>query len=220
MKLIRELVEDIEIERLDEEAGKKALYIKGPFLRMDIGNQNGRTYPKHIMEREVHNYTENYIKKNRAVGELGHPPTPNINLDRVSHMIEELTPVNNTTYYGKAKILESTPMGKIASNLINEGVQLGVSSRGVGSVKLNKQGLKEIQEDFKLKTPADIVADPSAPDCFVQGIYEEAEWIFEGGVWKESKLMQARNEIINASSAELEATKIRIFEEFVNNIKV
>ena len=178
MKLITEVVEDI----LVEQKGKD-LYIEGVFLQSNIQNRNGREYPSEVMDREVQRYTENYIDKNRAFGELGHPDGPSINLERVSHMIKSLKKEGNN-YVGKAKIMTETPYGAIVANLIKEGASLGVSSRGMGSVK-QSQGKNVVQDDFYLATAADIVADPSAPDAFVNGIMEGKEWVWNNGAIKE-----------------------------------
>ena len=178
MKLITEVVEDI----LVEQKGKD-LYIEGVFLQSNIQNRNGREYPSEVMDREVQRYTENYIDKNRAFGELGHPDGPSINLERVSHMIKSLKKEGNN-YVGKAKIMTETPYGAIVANLIKERASLGVSSRGMGSVK-QSQGKNVVQDDFYLATAADIVADPSAPDAFVNGIMEGKEWVWNNGAIKE-----------------------------------
>jgi hypothetical protein len=175
MKLITETIEDINLICEDlEESGKKSYYIEGVFLQGDIKNRNGRIYPSAVLSKEVDKYTESFISKGRALGELGHPEGPTINLDRVSHKIVSLKK-EGSNFVGKAKLLE-TPMGKIASNLLNEGVKLGVSSRGMGSLEL-KNGVNYVKDDFMLATAADIVADPSAPDAFVEGIMEGKEWV-------------------------------------------
>ena len=186
--------QDIKFLTEKKEDGTKSVYIEGIFMQAEKPNRNGRIYGRGIMEREVQKYQE-LINEKRSLGELGHPPNPSINLNQVSHMITGLKFEGNDIY-GKAKILD-TPMGKIAKNFIEEGVRLGVSSRGLGSVKLNKEGVNEVQDDFHLAT-VDIVADPSAPDAFVQGIMESADWILENGIWKAVQIEQAQNTIRKA----------------------
>jgi hypothetical protein len=215
MKLITEMNQDVKFLTEKKEDGTKSVYIEGIFMQAEKPNRNGRIYGKGIMEREVQKYQE-LINEKRSLGELGHPPNPSINLNQVSHMITGLKFEGNDIY-GKAKILD-TPMGKIAKNFIEEGVRLGVSSRGLGSVKLNKEGVNEVQDDFHLAT-VDIVADPSAPDAFVQGIMESAEWILENGVWKAVQIEQAQNTIRKASKADLNKVKLQIFEQFLRTIK-
>ena len=184
MKLIRETIE--EVKYLTEgEGGEKALHIQGPFLVSEKQNKNGRVYPKHILRKEVDRYMKEFVKTKRAFGELGHPETPTINLDRVSHMIVDLTE-DGDSWIGKAKILD-TPMGKIAKNLIEGGAQLGVSSRGMGSLK-SIDGINYVQPDYYLATAADLVADPSAPGAFVQGIMENREWVWDNGIVKEVEI--------------------------------
>ena len=207
--------QDIKFLTEKKEDGTKSVYIEGIFMQAEKPNRNGRIYGKGIMEREVQKYQE-LINEKRSLGELGHPPNPSINLNQVSHMITGLKFEGNDIY-GKAKILD-TPMGKIAKNFIEEGVRLGVSSRGLGSVKLNKEGVNEVQDDFHLAT-VDIVADPSAPDAFVQGIMESAEWILENGVWKAVQIEQAQDTIRKASKADLNKVKLQIFEQFLRTIK-
>ena len=182
MKLIREEIESVEFI-VENHNGKKSLYIEGVFLQGNIKNRNGRMYPMETLRREVSRYSENHIQSGRALGELGHPDGPTVNLDRVSHKIVSLRE-SGSNFIGKAKIL-STPMGKIAESLISEGVKLGVSSRGIGSLKLTREGINVVGEDFMLATAADIVADPSAPDAFVQGIMEGKEWVWDGGILRE-----------------------------------
>ena len=215
MKLITEMNQDVKFLTEKKEDGSKSVYIEGIFMQAEKPNRNGRIYGRGIMEREVQKYQE-LINEKRSLGELGHPPNPSINLNQVSHMITGLKFEGNDIY-GKAKILD-TPMGKIAKNFIEEGVRLGVSSRGLGSVKLNKEGVNEVQDDFHLAT-VDIVADPSAPDAFVQGIMESAEWILENGVWKAVQIEQAQNTIRKASKADLNKVKLQIFEQFLRTIK-
>lgn len=214
MKLIKEVVETVNY-LVEEKDGKKALYIEGPFLVAETVNRNGRKYLKETMLKEVNRYTEEYINKNRAFGELGHPDTPSINLDRVSHLNVSLRQEGNV-WIGKAKILE-TPMGNIARNLIEGGGQLGVSSRGMGSLK-NINGVNVVQDDFYLATAADIVADPSAPGAFVQGIMEGKEWMLVDGVWTEMQYNQAKQEIRKASRKDIEEVSLRIFENFLKKL--
>ena len=215
MKLITEMNQDVKFLTEKKEDGTKSVYIEGIFMQAEKPNRNGRIYGRGIMEREVQKYQE-LINEKRSLGELGHPPNPSINLNQVSHMITGLKFEGNDIY-GKAKILD-TPMGKIAKNFIEEGVRLGVSSRGLGSVKLNKEGVNEVQDDFHLAT-VDIVADPSAPDAFVQGIMESAEWILENGVWKAIQIEQAQTTIRKASKADLNKVKLQVFEQFLRTIK-
>ena len=216
MKLIAETIEDINLICEDlEESGKKSYYIEGVFLQGDIKNRNGRLYPSTVLSKEVDKYTESFIDKGRALGELGHPEGPTINLDRVSHKIVSLKK-EGTNFIGKAKLLE-TPMGKIASNLLNEVVKLGVSSRGMGSLEL-KNGVNYVKDDFMLATAADIVADPSAPDAFVEGIMEGKEWVWESGVLREVQIEQIKRSIDSASRVELEERKIKAFENFLRGL--
>ncbi len=215
MKLITEMNQDVKFLTEKKEDGTKSVYIEGIFMQAEKPNRNGRIYGRGIMEREVQKYQE-LINEKRSLGELGHPPNPSINLNQVSHMITGLKFEGNDIY-GKAKILD-TPMGKIAKNFIAEGVRLGVSSRGLGSVKLNQEGIHEVQDDFHLAT-VDIVADPSAPDAFVQGIMESADWILENGVWKAIQVEQAQNTIRKASKADLNKVKLQVFEQFLRTIK-
>ena len=217
MKLIREEVEKVEVIT-ESVGGKKQLYIQGVFLQSECVNRNGRMYPFSIMEREVKRYNENYVQKGRALGELGHPDGPTVNLDRVSHKIVSLSQEGNN-FIGKAQILP-TPMGKIAESLLNSGVCLGVSSRGIGSLRENmKGGYKEVGEDFMLATAADIVADPSAPDAFVQGIMEGKEWIWDGGILRE-KVAESTRRRINTlvDQRRLEEHKLELFNNFLNNL--
>jgi hypothetical protein len=216
MKLIREEVEKVKVIT-EEKNGKKNLYIQGVFLQSECVNRNGRMYPFQIMEREVKRYNENYVQKGRALGELGHPDGPTVNLDRVSHKIVHLEQKGNN-WIGKAQIL-STPMGKIAEALLGDGVCLGVSSRGIGSLKENTKGYKEVGEDFMLATAADIVADPSAPDAFVQGIMEGKEWVWEGGMLREKVAQHTYNKINNLVNAgRLEENKAELFQNFLNSL--
>ena len=215
MKLITQMNQDIKFLTEKKEDGTKNIYIEGIFMQAEKPNRNGRSYGRGIMEREVQRY-QDLINEKRSLGELGHPPNPSINLNQVSHLITGLKFEGNDIH-GKAKILD-TPMGKIAKNFIEEGVRLGVSSRGLGSVKLNKEGINEVQDDFHLAT-VDIVADPSAPDAFVQGIMESAEWILENGVWKSYQVEQAQQNIKKASKADLNKVKLQVFEQFLRTIK-
>ncbi len=212
MKLITEHIN--EIEYITEGKGKEQ-YIKGIFMQSDIKNQNGRVYPHAVLQKEVKNFNTKYVKEGRALGELGHPAGPVINLDRVSHVIKELKE-DGTNFIGKAKVMD-TPNGKIVKNFISEGVKLGVSSRGMGSLKANKNGVNEVQGDFVLST-VDIVADPSAPDAFVNGIMEGKEWIWENGVIKEQDIDSMKKTIMKAKTRELEQKKIEIFAKFLQNL--
>ena len=214
MKLIRELTESVQY-LTEEKDGKKTLYIEGPFLVAEAVNKNKRMYKEETMRNEVKRYSEEYITKNRAFGELGHPDTPSINLDRVSHLIVGLRQEGHA-WIGKAKILE-TPMGNIARSLIEGGAQLGVSSRGMGSLKM-ENGINVVQGDFHLATAADIVADPSAPGAFVQGIMEGKEWMMVNGVWTEYQYEEAKREIKQASRKEIEQVSLRIWESFVKKL--
>jgi hypothetical protein len=214
MKLIKEITETVSY-LVEEADGKKSLHIEGPFLVAEKKNRNGRLYEYNTMKKEVARYTEEYINKHRAFGELGHPETPSINLDRVSHMITSLREDGNT-WIGKAKILD-TPMGNIARSLIEGGAQLGVSSRGMGSLK-NVNGVNVVQPDFYLATAADIVADPSAPGAFVQGIMEGKEWMLVNGVWTEVEYSQAVQQIRQASRKEIEKVSLHIFENFMKKL--
>ena len=214
MKLIRELVEDVQYI-VEEKDGKKSLYIEGVFLQSNLKNRNGRVYPKEIMQKEIARYTKESIDTKRSMGELGHPDGPTVNLDRVSHMITSLRE-DGDNWIGKAKILD-TPMGNIARNLIEEGAQLGVSSRGLGSLK-EKNGINEVQDDFMLSTAADIVSDPSAPDAFVRGIMENKEWVIVNGVWQEREIDMAKAIISKASSRELDEAKLHVFGSFMDRL--
>jgi hypothetical protein len=216
MKLITEEIESVEVIT-ENVNGKKTLYIQGPFLQTEQPNRNNRVYRLPVMEREVKRYTEQYVNKGRALGELGHPDGPTVNLDRVSHKIVSLQREGNN-FIGKAQIL-STPMGKIAESLLKEGVTLGVSSRGIGSVKPTREGYNEVGEDFMLATAADIVADPSAPDAFVQGIMEGKEWCWDGGILREKaaeKTYKRINTLVDENI--LEEYKLSLFNEFLNSL--
>jgi hypothetical protein len=216
MKLIREEIESVEFI-VENHNGKKSLYIEGVFLQGNIKNRNGRMYPMETLRREVSRYSENHIQSGRALGELGHPDGPTVNLDRVSHKIVSLRE-SGSNFIGKAKIL-STPMGKIAESLISEGVKLGVSSRGIGSLKLTREGINVVGEDFMLATAADIVADPSAPDAFVQGIMEGKEWVWDGGILREkyaTKTYARINTLVDQKK--LDEQKLDLFNDFLANL--
>ncbi len=213
MKLITETIEDVKI-LTEEKNGKKLLYIEGVFLQSELKNRNGRMYPFSVLEREVQRYSEEYVKTKRALGELGHPDGPTINLDRVSHRITDLHAEGNN-FIGKAQILD-TPMGNIAKNLLGEGVQLGVSSRGMGSIQ-KKEDCNVVADDFMLTTAADIVADPSAPDAFVNGIMEGKEWVWDNGILKEAKVDKYRR-YIDGSRRDLEERTLKVFEHFISNL--
>jgi hypothetical protein len=214
MKLIKEITEQVSY-LTEEKDGKKSLYIEGPFLVAEAVNRNRRMYKEETMRKEVNRYNEEYISKNRAFGELGHPDTPSINLDRVSHLIVGLRQEGNA-WIGKAKILE-TPMGNIARSLIEGGAQLGVSSRGMGSLK-TINGVNIVQDDFYLATAADIVADPSAPGAFVQGIMEGKEWMLVNGIWTEQHFEEAKREIVKATPKQIEETSLKIFANFLKKL--
>ena len=216
MKLITEEISNVQIITEGKGANKK-LYIEGVFLQGDIKNRNGRMYPMETLSREVKRYNETFVKKGRALGELGHPDGPTVNLDRVSHKITSLVQ-EGSNFRGKAQIL-NTPMGKIASSLLDEGVMLGVSSRGVGSLKMTNEGHKVVGEDFMLATAADIVADPSAPDAFVQGIMEGKEWVWEGGILREQLAEQTKKRINTlVDQRRLDEHKLNLFNEFISNL--
>ena len=216
MKLITEEIASVKFIT-EGKGAKKKMYIEGVFLQGDIKNRNGRMYPVQTLAKEVGRYNESFVKKGRALGELGHPEGPTVNLDRVSHKIVSLTQEGNN-FKGKAQLLD-TPMGKIAKSLIGEGVTLGVSSRGVGSLKENSNGCKVVGEDFMLATAADIVADPSAPDAFVSGIMEGKEWIWEGGILREQLASQTKKHINTlVDQKRLEEHKLNLFNEFLSNL--
>jgi hypothetical protein len=216
MKLIREEIEQVEFI-VENKNGKKSLFIEGVFLQGNIRNRNGRMYPMETLRREVARYNENHVLQGRALGELGHPDGPTVNLDRVSHKIVSLRE-SGSNFIGKAKIL-STPMGKIAESLISEGVKLGVSSRGIGSLKLTREGVNVVGDDFMLATAADIVADPSAPDAFVEGIMEGKEWVWDGGILREKyavKTYKTINTLVDQKR--LEENKLNLFNDFLANL--
>jgi hypothetical protein len=215
MKLITEVAEELGYIVEETKDGKKSIFIEGVFAQYDTGNKNGRIYPKSVMEKEVNRYQE-IISAKRSLGELGHPPNPSINLDKVSHLITDLKMEEGGRVIGRAKILE-TPMGLIAKNLIENDCGVGVSTRGLGSLKPGKDGLQEVQDDFHLAT-VDIVADPSAPDAYVQGIYESADWVCENGIWKAVEVEQQQQMLKKATKEELEKTKLKMFETFLDKL--
>ena len=216
MKLIREEIESVEF-LVENRNGKKSMYIEGVFLQGDIKNRNGRMYPMETLRKEVGRYNENHVQSGRALGELGHPDTPTVNLDRVSHKIVSLKE-SGANFIGKAKIL-GTPMGKIASSLIDEGVKLGVSSRGIGSLRPTREGVNVVGDDFMLATAADIVADPSAPDAFVEGIMEGKDWVWDGGVLRE-KYAEKTYKTINTlvDQKKLDEHKLNLFNDFLSKL--
>lgn len=215
MKLITELTEQVEYISEAREDGSKEHYIHGIFLQAETPNRNGRIYPIGIMENAVNKYIESNINQKRAYGELGHPAGPQINLDRVSHIITELKR-DGTNFVGKAKLTD-TPMGNIAKGLLKSGANLGVSSRGLGSLKANKQGIMEVQDDFHLATAADIVADPSAPNAFVKGVMEGADWVYDAASdnWYQEKLHETKKEMRRMNMDEIETNKLAIYESFI-----
>jgi len=220
MKLITEHLDDNigYIVEEDKKTGKKNFYIEGVMLQTEVKNKNGRVYPRSIMEKEVKRYTNEYIKQKRAYGELGHPEGPTINLERTSHLIESLKQ-DGDNFVGRAKVL-STPMGEIVKSLIQEGARLGVSSRGMGSLKASQRqdGAQLVQSDFQLATAADIVADPSAPDAFVNGVMEGVEWVWDNGVIKSQKVEEWKHEIQRATTHKLQETKLKVFRSFLENL--
>ena len=217
MRLIREVLDTTNLI-VESKLGKgKEYFIEGIFLQSELKNRNGRMYPESVMDNEVNRYIKESVDKNRAYGELGHPDTPSINLDRVSHMIVSLRK-EGTNYIGKAKILE-TPMGQIARGLLDGGANLGVSSRALGSLQANNEGVQIVQDDFMLSTAADIVADPSAPDAFVRGIMESKEWVFVDGKFVEQHIEEAQRSIRKASSRNLQEAKIYAFQKFLSKIR-
>ena len=220
MKLISEQwSDDVNyLVEVDSKTGKKNAYIEGVMLQTEVKNKNGRVYPKEVMQKEVKRYTKEYIDNNRAYGELGHPEGPTINLERTSHLITDLYEDGNN-FVGKAKIL-STPMGNIVKNLLDDGARLGVSSRGMGSLKASnaKGGVQMVQSDFQLATAADIVADPSAPDAFVDGVMEGVEWIWDNGVIKAQKIEEYKHSIQRAKTRKLQEVKLNVFNDFLKNL--
>ena len=214
MKLISEEISSAEY-LIEENNGKKEYKIRGVFLQSDIKNRNGRIYEYAILDKEVKRYNREFIQKNRAFGELGHPDGPTVNLERVSHMIKSLTP-DGKNFIGEAKIMD-TPYGKIVKGLIDEGAQLGVSSRGMGSL-IQRNGANYVKDDFYLATAADIVADPSAPDAFVQGIMENKEWVWDNGVLVEKDIEAWKQEVRSAKQRALEEAKLKVFESFIRKL--
>ena len=216
MKLIREEIETVDFI-VEEKNGKKNMFIEGIFLQGDLQNRNGRMYPMATLRKEVQRYSENHIQKGRALGELGHPEGPTVNLDRVSHKIVSLKE-SGSIFIGKANLL-NTPMGNIAKSLIDEGVKLGVSSRGIGSLKPTREGVQVVSDDFMLSTAADIVADPSAPDAFVEGIMEGREWVWDGGVLREQNIAKTYREINTlVTQKQLDEKKVDLFTDFLNTL--
>ena len=213
MKLISEEATNVEFLTEATKSGGKNYFIEGIFMQANKKNRNGRIYPTEILQKEAKRYTEEFIKKKRAFGELGHPDGPTVNLERVSHMIEELEEVGQN-FMGRAKVLD-TPYGKIVKSLIDEGAQLGVSSRGMGSLKAGRDGVSEVQGDFYLATAADIVADPSAPDAFVAGIMEGKEWIWDNGLLKETQIQEYKDKIVKSSRKERESVLVEAFKDFI-----
>ena len=213
MKLISEHLDTIEFITEDDGDGKKNYKIKGVFMEADIKNRNNRMYPMNVLEKEVGRYNKEYVNQNRAFGELGHPDGPTVNLERVSHMITKLYP-NGKQFVGEAKVMD-TPYGKIVKNLIDEGAKLGVSSRGMGSLEPQRD-MHVVKDDFYLATAADIVADPSAPNAFVEGIMEGKEWVWDNGIVKEVDIAKYRAEL-RKESKRLEEKKIKLFNEFMSN---
>ena len=214
MKLITETIEEVNL-LVEEKNGKKSHYIEGVFLQAELKNRNGRVYPMSVLEREVNKYIQEHVNNSRAVGELGHPDGPTINLDRVSHRITSLKK-EGSNFIGRAKILD-TPMGRIAKNLLDEGVKLGVSSRGLGSVE-RREDANYVRDDFMLATAADIVADPSAPDAFVNGIFEGKELVWDNGIVKQSKVAKYKKFISESERREIETRKLRVFQNFLNSL--
>jgi len=216
MKLICEQIENVRYIVEAKESGKKDFYIEGIFMQADIQNRNGRIYPVSILEKECARYMKEAVQQNRAYGELGHPNGPSINLDRVSHMIKELRQ-EGSNFIGRAKIMD-TPMGNIVKSLMDEGASLGVSTRGMGSIRENKKGFMEVQDDFHLATAADIVADPSAPDAFVRGIMEGVEWVWDNGLLKAQQLEEMKTVIKKTSRKNLEEAKLKVFKNFIDEL--
>jgi hypothetical protein len=216
MKLISEEAIDVDFVTEEDENKKKNYFIEGIFMQSEMKNRNGRVYPKAILQKEVKRYTEKFIDTKRAFGELGHPDGPQVNLERVSHMITELVE-DGANFVGRAKIMD-TPYGKIVKNLIDEGAKLGVSSRGMGSLKPVQDGLQEVQSDFYLATAADIVADPSAPDAFVSGIMEGKEWVWDNGLLKEKEIVEYQKQIERATEISRNKVRIEAFENFITKL--
>ena len=216
MKLISEEATNVEFLTEATKEGGKSYFIEGVFMQAETKNRNGRIYPKEVLVKESKRYTKEFIEKKRAFGELGHPDGPTVNLERVSHMITELVEVDQN-FMGRAKIMD-TPYGKIVKNLIDEGARLGVSSRGMGSLKPGKDGIQEVQGDFYLATAADIVADPSAPDAFVAGIMEGKEWIWDNGILREAEVQQIKEKVEKSSRKDREQTLVSAFEDFITKL--
>ena len=214
MKLITEEIQDAQYI-VEESNGKKNYAIKGIFMQADVKNRNGRVYPSEVLQREVVRYNREFINKNRAFGELGHPEGPTVNLERVSHMVKALYP-DGKNFLGEAKVLD-TPYGKIVKNLIDEGAKLGVSSRGMGTL-YQKNGANYVKDDFYLATAADIVADPSAPDAFVEGIMEGKEWVWDNGRLKEQAISELKLQVLKAKREQIADVKARVFESFLKNL--
>jgi len=219
MKLMTELFEDVQLITEKNDEGEKQYFIEGPFMQANIVNRNNRMYSKEVLGKEVDRYIKESVEKKRAYGELGHPQGPTINLERVSHMITSLKE-DGDNYIGRAKIMD-TPYGNIVKNLMKEGAQLGVSSRGMGTLKPGKGGVMEVQKDFQLATAADIVADPSAPDAYVRGVMENVDWVFDvaTGNWIAQEMIEEVQETGRKSARELQARKVEFFERFVNSLK-
>ena len=216
MKLISEEAIDVDFVTEEDENKKKSYFIEGIFMQSEMKNRNGRVYPKAILQKEVKRYTDKFINTKRAFGELGHSDGPTVNLERVSHMITELVE-DGANFVGRAKIMD-TPYGKIVKNLIDEGAKLGVSSRGMGSLKPVQDGLQEVQSDFYLATAADIVADPSAPDAFVSGIMEGKEWVWDNGLIKEKEIVEYQKQIERATEISRNKVRIEAFENFITKL--
>ena len=216
MKLISEEAIDVDFVTEEDENKKKNYFIEGIFMQSEMKNRNGRVYPKAILQKEVKRYTDKFINTKRAFGELGHPDGPTVNLERVSHMITELVE-DGANFVGRAKIMD-TPYGKIVKNLIDEGAKLGVSSRGMGSLKPVQDGLQEVQSDFYLATAADIVADPSAPDAFVSGIMEGKEWVWDNGLLKEKEIVEYQKQVERATEISRNKVRIEAFENFITKL--
>ena len=216
MKLISEEAIEVDFVTEEDENKKKNYFIEGIFMQSEMKNRNGRVYPKAILQKEVKRYTDKFINTKRAFGELGHPDGPTVNLERVSHMITELVE-DGANFVGRAKIMD-TPYGKIVKNLIDEGAKLGVSSRGMGSLKPVQDGLQEVQSDFYLATAADIVADPSAPDAFVSGIMEGREWIWDNGLLKEKEIVEYQKRVERATEISRNKVRIEAFENFITKL--
>jgi hypothetical protein len=216
MKLITEINEEVKIITEQNEAGGKSFYIEGIFMQAELPNRNNRMYSLPILQKETDRYVTEFVNKNRAYGELGHPDGPNINLERVSHLIKSLRQEGNN-FIGKAKIMD-TPYGNIVKNLLSEGATIGVSTRGMGSLVEGKNGIKMVKDDFHLATAADIVADPSAPDAYVRGIMEGKEWVWDNGVIREADVVKQKSVIENSSKRNLEENMIKVFQDFISKL--